>query len=173
MKEILNLLSTYSLDQILVFIIMLSLAVKGGVEFFDWIKKRFSTVITDTRAKEQEKAEVSENIDKLFEMQKKQNEAIDDLTKSVNLLLRSDRDDIKAWITQQHHHYCYDLKYIDDFSLDCIEKRYTHYKDEGGNSFVEDLMIDLRSLKKVSSTLVRQETPQHHELPSQKEEETK
>lgn len=157
MKEILNLLSTYSLEQILVFIIMLSLAIKGGVDFYDWIKKRFNTTIIDRENQNKRKEEVTENIDKLFEMQKEQSAAIDKLTKSVDLLLRSDRDDIKAWITQQHHHYCYELKYIDDFSLDCIEKRYTHYKAEGGNSFIEDLMTDLRSLKKVSSTLVRQE----------------
>lgn len=158
MKEILNLLSTYSLDQILVFIIMLSLAIKGGVDFYDWVKKRFNTTIVDVQAKEAKKEEVTDNIAKLFEMQKEQSEAIASLTKSVDLLLRSDRDDIKAWITQQHHYYCYELKYIDDFSLDCIEKRYTHYKAEGGNSFIEDLMTDLRSLRKVSSTLVRQET---------------
>ena len=157
MKEILNLLSTYSLDQILVFIIMLSLAVKGGVDFYDWVKKRFNTTIIDRENQNKKKEEITENIDKLFEMQKEQSAAIDKLTKSVDLLLRSDRDDIKAWITQQHHHYCYELKYIDDFSLDCIEKRYAHYKAEGGNSFIEDLMTDLRSLKKVSSTLVRQE----------------
>lgn len=157
MKEILNLLSTYSLEQILVFIIMLSLAIKGGVDFYDWVKKRFNTTIIDRENQNKKKEEITENIDKLFEMQKEQSAAIDKLTKSVDLLLRSDRDDIKAWITQQHHHYCYELKYIDDFSLDCIEKRYTHYKAEGGNSFIEDLMTDLRSLKKVSSTLVRQE----------------
>lgn len=157
MKEILNLLSTYSLEQILVFIIMLSLAIKGGVDFYDWVKKRFNTTIIDRENQNKKKEEITENIDKLFEMQKEQSAAIDKLTKSVDLLLRSDRDDIKAWITQQHHHYCYELKYIDDFSLDCIEKRYAHYKAEGGNSFIEDLMTDLRSLKKVSSTLVRQE----------------
>lgn len=158
MKEILNLLSTYSLEQILVFIIMLSLAIKGGVDFYDWVKKRFNTTIIDRENQNRKKEEITENIDKLFEMQKEQSKAIDNLTKSVDLLLRSDRDDIKAWITQQHHHYCYELKYIDDFSLDCIEKRYAHYKAEGGNSFIEDLMTDLRSLKKVSSTLVRQES---------------
>lgn len=172
MKEILNLLSTYSLEQILVFIIMLSLAIKGGVDFYDWVKKRFNTTIIDRENQNKKKEEVTENIDKLFEMQKEQSKAIDNLTKSVDLLLRSDRDDIKAWITQQHHHYCYELKYIDDFSLDCIEKRYSHYKAEGGNSFIEDLMIDLRSLKKVSSTLVRQENNTVVEQ-VKKEEETK
>ena len=38
------------------------------------------------------------------------------------------------------------LGYIDDFSLDCIEKRFKHYSDEGGNSFIENFMKDLRAL---------------------------
>ena len=59
-----------------------------------------------------------------------------------------DKDDIKAWITQQHHYFCYELKCIDDFSLDCIEKRFKHYQDENGNSFVENLMNELRTLPK-------------------------
>ena len=38
--------------------------------------------------------------------------------------------------------------YIDDFSMDAIEKRYDHYKAEGGNSYISDLMHDLRKLPK-------------------------
>jgi hypothetical protein len=42
------------------------------------------------------------------------------------------------------------LNYIDDYSLDCLERRFKHYQDEGGNSYIEDLMKDLRSLSKRS-----------------------
>ena len=66
-------------------------------------------------------------------------------------MVESDKDDIKAWITEKHHFYCYEKRHIDDYSLDCIEKRYAHYQDEGGNSFVEDLMKDIRKLPKTSS----------------------
>lgn len=157
MKDLIELLSTYSIGEILMFIILLALAFKGVVDFIDWGKKRWKGKIDDIGAKEDEKNAIKDNIDALFKMQQEQKKSIDKLTESVNLLIQSDKDDIKAWITEKHHYYCYQLKYIDDFSLDCIEKRYAHYKQEGGNSFVEDLMRDLRSLKKVSSTLVRQE----------------
>lgn len=163
MKNLIELLSTYSVGEILIFIVLLALAFKGVVDFYDWAKKKIQSRYTEVYTKNEEKDTIKDNIDELFKMQKAQKESIDKLTNSVNLLLQSDKDDIKAWITEKHHYYCYELKYIDDFSLDCIEKRYAHYKKEGGNSFVEDLMRDLRSLKKVSSTLVRQESSQNNE----------
>ena len=66
----------------------------------------------------------------------------------LDMLIDSDRDDIKSFITMQHHHFVYEKKWIDDYSMDCLEKRYQHYEDEGGNSYVEHLMIELRSLPK-------------------------
>lgn len=163
MKDLIELLSTYSVGEILIFIVLLALAFKGVVDFYDWAKKKIRDRMGEITDGETEKDTIKNNIDELFKMQKAQKESIDKLTESVNLLIQSDKDDIKAWITEKHHYYCYQLKYIDDFSLDCIEKRYAHYKKEGGNSFVEDLMRDLRSLRKVSSTLVRQEQSQINE----------
>lgn len=73
---------------------------------------------------------------------------INKLNKSIELLTASDKDDIKAYITREHHYFCYKIGYIDDYNLDCIEKRYSHYKDEGGNSFISTLMEELRALPK-------------------------
>ena len=36
-------------------------------------------------------------------------------------------DDIKSWITEKHHYYCYSQEWIDDYSLDCIERRYKQF----------------------------------------------
>ena len=75
-------------------------------------------------------------------------EKLESLMNKINLLIASDRDDIKSWITEKHHYYCYSQEWIDDYSLDCIEKRFKHYQDENGNSFVENLMNELRTLPK-------------------------
>ena len=151
-----DLLQNYSLEQIIGFIVILALAIKGLIDFYDWAKVRFNAITSKEHQKITEKETVKEDINKLFEIQIVQNEAIDKLTKAVDLLLKSDKDEIKAWITEKHRYFCYEVKYIDDYSLDCIERRYAHYKEEGGNSFVADLMNDLRALKKVSSTLPRE-----------------
>ena len=62
------------------------------------------------------------------------------------MLIDSDKDAIKAFITQRHHHYVYEKGWIDDYSLDCIERRYVHYNDQGGNSFIGNLMSELREI---------------------------
>lgn len=54
---------------------------------------------------------------------------LQNLATKIDMLIDSDKDDIKSFITEKHHYYCYKVGYIDDFSLDCIEKRFKHYSD--------------------------------------------
>ena len=77
---------------------------------------------------------------------------IDTIENKVQLLTEADQYDIKAWITEKHHYFCYEKKWIDDYNLDCIEKRYHYYTLEGGNSFIADLMEEIRTLPRVSSS---------------------
>ena len=37
---------------------------------------------------------------------------------------------------------------IDSFTMDTIEKRYQHYKDERGNSYITNIMEELRDMAK-------------------------
>lgn len=148
MKE---LLQNFTIEQILVFVVLLAGAIKGVISFFDWIAERLRKVFNGQTKKEQETQNAKELIQKLFDMQKKTGEDIKQLSSHIDLLMESDKDDIKAWITREHHYFCYTLGYIDDYSLDCIEKRYKHYQDEGGNSFIADLMKELRALPKRAS----------------------
>lgn len=92
--------------------------------------------------------EQSVAIAELKEQQKNTDNYLQTMSKKIDLLINSDKDDIKSYITKQHHRFCYQVKQIDDFSLDCLEKRYKHYADEGGNSFIAGFMEDLRKLPK-------------------------
>lgn len=85
------------------------------------------------------------------------NEQINKMTKLINILIKSDKDDIKAWITEKHHYFCYDLGYIDDYNLQCVEARYKHYKEEDGNTFIDELMKDIRALPIVSAIHKKEE----------------
>ena len=139
----LDLLNSYSLSEIIIFIIMLAFAIKGVVDFYDWAKQR-----------------IKDPVDKIYnqkEMQKKaldilefHNKEIKKMSKAINILINSDKDDIKAWITEKHHYFCYELGYIDDYNLQCIEARYKHYKEEDGNTFIDGFMTDIRALPIVS-----------------------
>ena len=85
-------------------------------------------------------------IETLTNKQNATDEYLKAMSEKIDLLIDSDRDAIKSQITREHHRFCYELEEIDDFSLDCLEKRYKHYADEGGNSFIKGFMQDLRKL---------------------------
>lgn len=130
-----ELLSQFQLHEIVLFIVLLAAALKGVWSFIEWLISKFNKGYTSKKKKESQDKQIEDLATAVAGMQK-----------SIQLLLDSDRDDIKAWITKEHHYYCYVKGYIDDFSLDCIEKRYSHYKDEGGNSFIASLMAEIRAL---------------------------
>ena len=92
-------------------------------------------------------------MDDLKANQNETDAALKDLSDKIDMLINSDKDSIKAYITQRHHWFCYEKGWIDDFSLDCLEKRYQHYEDEGGNSFIGYFMDELRALPKKQGTM--------------------
>lgn len=152
-----QLLAKYTITEIVVFIVILGFAIKELVTFFDWAHSR----LRKTFDKEDEHEEIKEHLEtvvnRLNDIETHFNTMINEnrvkyneMQQSIDLLIASDKDDIKAWITAQHHLFVYGYKCIDDYSLDCIEKRYAHYRDEGGNSFIELLMSEIRALPKVS-----------------------
>ena len=147
-----DLVGTYSAQEILLFIVTFALAIKGFVSFWDWGYARLKQVFKKESDQEQEMDSIQHRFDehlKNYEiMQNNQNETLRLLTEKINLLIDSDKDSIKSFITERHHHFCYEEEWIDDYSMDCLEKRFKHYEDEGGNSFVESLMEEIRELPK-------------------------
>lgn len=139
-----DLLKAFSWEQIILFTVLLALAIKGLISFIDWVKERNNKAFKIA----QKPIELQSTLQKHDEEIKDLHSSIDSLLQKIDLLIQSDKDDIKAFITREHHYFCYQKKWIDDYSLDCIEKRFDHYQDEGGNSFVETLMNELRSLPK-------------------------
>lgn len=148
MNTLINLLSQFTLPQIILFIILLFVATKEIADFVDWVRGRFSKRDESLKT-EYEKAEKNEErLDKLENNVNKLTENVNHITDKVDLLVDSDRDAIKAYITREHHYFCYKVGWIDDYSLDCLEHRFEHYKEEEGNSFIEGLMNELRALPK-------------------------
>lgn len=145
-----DLLEKFSIDEIFIFIIFLAIAIKEIITFIDFFQEKASKRFDLKYHKSEKEKKI------IKELETHQNEITTILEsqkiiqQQIALLIESDMDDIKAWITEKHHFYCYQKGYIDDYTLDCIEKRYAVYKRENGNSFVSDLMEDLRRLPKVS-----------------------
>jgi hypothetical protein len=75
-------------------------------------------------------------------------EKLKDHDKKIDLLIEDSRNNNKSWLVQQYHYFTEVKGYIDDFSLDSAEQRFHSYIAEGGNSYVELLMNELRKLPK-------------------------
>lgn len=78
----------------------------------------------------------------------KQNEArFNQIEDKIDKLMASDIAAIKSWVSRMH---C-ELKkqgWVSKYDLESVESRYAIYKEEGGNSFVEDLVEEIRKLPK-------------------------
>ena len=142
MNELIQLFSQFNLGQILIIIVLLGLSAKGVITFFDWVKARLYK-LSNKQLKSKKANEQIKNQEETINNLKKD---VEKIQKSIDTLIESDKENIKAWITEKHHYYCYEKKYIDDYTLDCLEKRFTRYEEEGGNSFIHNLMDDLRDL---------------------------
>lgn len=58
----------------------------------------------------------------------------------------SDMHDIKAWIVEQYQKFFVHQGWIDAFSAETIDRRYSDYKKEGGNSYIKNLIDQLHTL---------------------------
>ena len=139
-----QLFTKFNLITIIEFIILLALAIKGAISFGEWIFPRIKKAIIKVEEPEKIKYNIKQNFDQINKIK----ENINILCEKVDILIKSDRDDIKAFITREHHYFVYQKGWIDDYSLDCIEKRYSHYVEEKGNSFIQGLMKEIRRLPK-------------------------
>lgn len=149
------LLKAYSLQDILIFMVLLAIAIKGAISFFDWAKERLGHVYkkeyAKTKTQEDLDAKLQQENVTIQKLEKNQAEmmiAMEKLSNKIDALIDSDKDDIKSFLVKEHHYFCYQRGWVDDYSLDCCEKRYKHYVQEGGNSFIEDMMNEIRDLPK-------------------------
>ena len=132
-----ELLTAYSIEQILIFIVLSALAIKGVISFLDWAHARIQMKFSNDH-------DLTTNISKIDSLENK----INDIASQVSLLIRSDRDSIKMAITKDYHYFCEQQKWIDDYSLECLERRYKNYQEEGGNSFIHNMMEEIRNLRR-------------------------
>lgn len=152
MKE---LLTNYSLSEIIFFFIAAVIAIKELIQIIDWFKDRLKRYYDKDYHTQEEHNEIKNKIDSLADETKNVDKGFVDFDKAlqkvnskIEMLIESDKEDIKSFITSQHHHFVYDMGWIDDYSMECLEKRFAIYEQEHGNSFVEGLMNEIRALPK-------------------------
>ena len=148
----LNLLSSYSATTIAIIIFMVLVALKELIEllkyFYNILKKHFGK-------EEEEKKNDDKILEQLNELKKEHKEKKNDIQEikeelvdnknSIKRLVTSDRNDIKSWLVEKHHFFI-NQGWIDDFSMDTVNRRFSDYVEEGGNSYAESLVNAIRDL---------------------------
>jgi methyl-accepting chemotaxis protein len=79
------------------------------------------------------------------------NSKIDAVHESMNLLIESDKESIRSFITLQYYE-CQEKGYIEVYVLQALEDRYEKYLIENGDSFIANLVKEMRKLPHVPPT---------------------
>ena len=85
---------------------------------------------------------------KIDQLIKNVNEKFSSIEERIDLLNTSNKDDIRESIVRNYHYFVELQKWIDDFSLDTLELRFSDYLAENGNSYAAGLMSEIRQLPK-------------------------
>ena len=140
-----TLLGKYSAAEIVIIVFLVGLAVKEVITLIEWFRNRGKDKFKEEEAFTHQEAKIQE----IRQAQKAQREEIRDIKNQVEMLVTANKNDIKAWIIDKYHQVM-KQGWINDYDLDLLERRYLDYKQAGGNSYIEDLMEDIRKLPKTS-----------------------
>lgn len=152
-------LAGFSLTQIIFCVVGIILAFKGGWDLFDYFKGKYDEKFNKdySKIKQQEllmehykncKSQHDETMVQYESLSGKLDgvvNSIDDLSEKVNKLGQNDQHTIKQIIVKEYHSFM-KKGWIDDFSLDTLMLLYEDYKKLGGNSYVANLMDELKRL---------------------------
>lgn len=167
-----ELLATFSLEAIL---IILCVVIPGIIKGITWVIKTVSAARKKKQELQQQGANelreeqeietrfsAGENRMTELECEDKKIEAIlEKQQKQIDLLIRSDELDIKAWIKQQHEHWTH-IGAIDSESLSLVLDRFQVYTNEGGNSWAERMVKDIKALPIVTAIELQDYKKQQH-----------
>ena len=158
-----ELLETVSLSELFIILVLFALALKELISLGDFFWGKVKSIFNREQKEDNQIKSIEEKMDRLekilaehekvsIEIRNQNKEEVNKILeqlesqqKILNLLVESDKDDIKGWIVQQYHFFTAKGN-IDDFSRDTIEKRASHYFEEGGNSYIEDILAQIRQL---------------------------
>lgn len=161
-----DLFTMFTIPQLCIGIIMLILAIKGAWDLVDFFKTKYKEKFNKDHSRIAKEEELerhyqeckNQHIETLSLYEKLENKIdilsdtvtyqFKDLNDKINILTESDMHDIKQSIVKDYHYFVEEQGWIDDFNLDTILLRYSDYKKEDGNSYIEMLIDEIKKLPK-------------------------
>ena len=136
-----ELLKNFDITTILLVLFMTAVAIKEVFELYHYF---YDKIYGKYEKQDNEK----DTIDNLSTTLASVLQQVKDIDKKINLLQESDKDAIKSWIVGLYHKYKENPKELGAMQMDLLERRYGHYKDQGGNSYIDQLVEGLRTIYK-------------------------
>ena len=135
---------------IIVALFFCTIEIIKGVQFFKGLKDKQVDQKVEER---QQEIDIQAEFQKLHNRLDQIDSRLDEFGKRMATaeerltdLTISDMHDIKSWIVEQYHKFYVHQGWIDAFSAETIDRRYSDYKKEGGNSYIGNLMDQLHTL---------------------------
>lgn len=185
MGDLKELFSLYSIEQIILFLVLVFTAGQALWKLIEFYWGKFSGAANKKFQEEQWKKEIGESladlkkdvsdsltetasdlkesmsaldtkIDKVQAQTEEMHSRQDQIEKSFGLVKERMQENTRSYLIDAHHRFCYELKQIDDYSLASMERRYLYYKEAGGNTFIDNLMEEVRALPRVTAGTTRE-----------------
>lgn len=129
----------YTIEATLVFLFMLGVALKQGFELFQYFRNKTFSHVDKIR-------EQTGTLIKMDESITQQNIQLMKINEKIDQLLVSNEDSIKSWIVTLYKQRKKDPSGLDSMQMDLLERRFAHYEKLGGNSYIDNLMQELREI---------------------------
>lgn len=157
MGDINNLFSHYSLQEIMFFIIALLFAIEATWKLLEFFYNKYQVQIgkkIDARKFEenviQSLDKINLKVDELNDQNKQTHLQQEQVEKKLALVQERMQENTRSFLIDAHHKFCYEYHKIDDLNLQSIERRYLYYKTAGGDTFIDHLVEEIRSLPRVN-----------------------
>ena len=152
-----QLLSQYSIETLVILVALLGFSIKAMSELWEWFYNKFKEHFSFRTQRDQDHQQLIEQIKELSNGIKATQEEIQILKNNMvqfsdQMKITTERlqESTRNYIIDKHHYFCYQIKAIDDLSLQSLERRFLYYKAAGGNSFIDGLMEEIRELPRLN-----------------------
>lgn len=152
-----QLLSQYSIETLVILVALLGFSIKAMSELWEWFYNKFKEHFSFRTQRDQDHQQLIEQIKELSNDIKATQKEIQILKNNMvqfsdQMKITTERlqESTRNYIIDKHHYFCYQIKAIDDLSLQSLERRFLYYKAAGGNSFIDGLMEEIRELPRLN-----------------------
>jgi septal ring factor EnvC (AmiA/AmiB activator) len=162
-SAITDLLAQYSFESLLLTVLGLAVGIKYCAELIDWFYTKVKKFFNSQSEKQTDAEKTLDKLNTIADSLETVDGKLDNLNNKVQKLERdseitTDRlqEQARSFIIDKHHYFCYEVEAIDDINLQSLERQYLYYVKAGGDSFIENLMAEVRALPKISLSTAQQ-----------------